>query len=117
MKGRKFAFVDSGSTSGFVLPYTLFKSRHIDYESFFSETYYAGSHDQVAIDIQQQKADAGAISSIQYNHLISEGKIQRMIMDVIWKSEDIPGSPFVARSDLDKSIPRKLYDCYADYPQ
>ena len=104
VEGKKFAFVDSGSTSGYVLPYTLFKSRHIDYETFFSETYYAGSHEQVAFDIQHKQADAGAISSTQYNNLIRDGKVQPEDMDIIWKSEDIPGSPYVASSDLDKSI-------------
>ncbi len=104
LEGKKFAFVDSGSTSGFVLPYTLFKSRHIDYENFFSETYYAGSHDQILFDIQQHKTDAGAISSIQYQNLINEGKIEPDYLTVIWKSEDIPGSQYVARADLDPSI-------------
>ena len=55
LEGKSFAFVDSGSTSGFVLPYALFKSRQIDYEQFFSEYYYAGSHEQVPIDIQEKK--------------------------------------------------------------
>ena len=39
LKGKRFAFVDSGSTSGFVLPYALFKSRNIDYGEFFSGYY------------------------------------------------------------------------------
>ena len=43
LEGKKFAFVDSGSTSGFVLPYALFSSRNIEYEEFFSKFYYAGS--------------------------------------------------------------------------
>ena len=37
-------------------------------------------------------------------NLIREGKIQPEDMNIIWQSEDIPGSPYVARSDLDKSI-------------
>ena len=71
---------------------------------FFSEYYYAGSHEQVPIDIQEQRVDAGAISSIQFDTLINNGKIKRDDYVVIWKSEDIPGSPFVARSGLDKDI-------------
>lgn len=108
LEGKKFAFVDSGSTSGYILPYTLFKSRHIDYETFFSETYYAGSHEQVAFNIQHQQADAGAISSAQYNNLIRDGKIQPKDMNIIWKSEDIPGSPYVASKDLNKSIQKNF---------
>ena len=104
LEGKKFAFVDSGSTSGFVLPYALFKSRQIDYEQFFSEYYYAGSHEQVPMDIQAHKVDAGAISSIQFDTMIHNGKIKRDDFVVIWKSNDIPGAPFVARSDLNENI-------------
>ena len=37
--GKRFAFVDSGSTSGFILPYALFKSRDINIEQNFSDIY------------------------------------------------------------------------------
>ena len=62
------------------------------------------------IDIQEHKADAGAISSIQFDTLINKGKIKRDDFVVIWKSEDIPGPPFVARSGLDKSIQTNFVD-------
>ncbi|MFJ8065282.1 phosphate/phosphite/phosphonate ABC transporter substrate-binding protein [Psychrobacillus sp. NPDC096426] len=108
LKGKKFAFVDSGSTSGFVLPYALFKSRNIDYEAFFSEIKYAGSHDQVLANILTNEVDAGAISSIQYDNLIEKGIVSPEDMNVIWKSEDIPGSPYVARSKLDKEMQERF---------
>lgn len=104
LEGKKFAFVDAGSTSGFVLPYALFSSRSIDYEKFFSEIYYSGTHEQVPFDIQQHKVDAGAISSIQFNKLIKEEKIKKDDFITIWKSVDIPGSPYVARSKLKKEL-------------
>ena len=104
LKGKRFAFVDSGSTSGFVLPYALFKSRNIDYEEFFSEYYNAGSHVQVLADIQHHKADAGAISSVQFNKMIKEGKIKKDDFVILWKSEDIPEVLYVARSGLDKDV-------------
>ena len=110
LEGHSFAFVDLGSTSGFVLPYALFKSRQIDYEQFFSEYYYAGSHQQVPVDILENKVDAGAISSIQFDTLINHGKIKRDDFGVIWRSKDIPGPPFVARSGLDKDIQTKFAD-------
>ena len=53
---------------------------------------------------KKRRADAGAISSIQFDTLINNGKIKRDDYVVIWKSEDIPGSPFVARNELDKNI-------------
>ncbi|TQR15337.1 phosphate/phosphite/phosphonate ABC transporter substrate-binding protein [Psychrobacillus soli] len=104
LEGKKFAFVDSGSTSGFVLPYALLKSRNIAYETFFSEIEYAGSHDQVLANILHHEVDAGAISSVQYGNLIEKGIVKPDDMTVIWKSENIPGSPYVARSELDEEI-------------
>ena len=110
LEGHSFAFVDSGSTSGFVLPYALFKSRNIDYKSFLSGYYNAGSHEQVPLDIQEHKVDAGAISSIQFDTLINKGKIKGDDFVVIWKSKDIPGPPYVARSGLDKEIQTNFVD-------
>ena len=104
LEGKRFAFVDSGSTSGFVLPYALFTSRNIDYKEFFSDFYYAGSHVQVPVEIQHHKADAGAISNIQFNKLIKDGKIKKDDFSVLWKSEDIPEILYVARSGLDKEL-------------
>ena len=110
LEGKRFAFVDSGSTSGFVFPYALFKSRNIDYKQFFSEFYYAGSHDQVPVDIQHHKADAGAISSFQFNKMIKDGKIKKDDFVILWKSEDIPGPPYVARDGLDKEVQKNFIE-------
>ncbi len=104
LEDKRFAFVDAGSTSGFVLPYALLKSRNIAYETFLGEIVYAGSHDQVLANLLHNKVDAGAISSIQYSNLIEKGIVNEEDMTVIWRSENIPGSPFVARSELDKEI-------------
>jgi phosphonate transport system substrate-binding protein len=110
LQGKRFAFVESGSTSGFVLPYALFKSRDIDYEQFFSRIHYAGSHEQVPVDILTNQADAGAISDITFNKLISDGKIKKDDFFIVWKSENIPGSPFVARGGLDKDVQENFTD-------
>lgn len=104
LEGKRFAFVDSGSTSGFVLPYALFISRNIKYQDFFSEFYYVGSHIQVPIEIQEDRADAGAISSIQFDKLIKEGKIQKDDFTILWESEDIPEILYAARGGLNQNL-------------
>ncbi|MDN4495078.1 phosphate/phosphite/phosphonate ABC transporter substrate-binding protein [Ureibacillus aquaedulcis] len=108
LEGRNFAFVDEGSTSGFVLPYALFKSRKIDMEQYFNNIHYSGSHGQVPVDIKDKVVDAGAISSIQYNDLIENGKIEDANFNIIWESDEIPGSPYVANAELDKKIQQKF---------
>lgn len=110
LKNSKFTFVDAGSTSGFVLPYALLRSRNIDYGTFFSETYYAGSHQQVAVDVQSKIADAGAISSIEFESYVRDGKLDEDAIRIIWESEEIPISLYVARSNLDNELQQKFVE-------
>lgn len=79
-------------------------------EHFFSQIFYAGSHDLVPLTLLEIEADAGAISSIQFNSLIKSGKIKKEDLPIIWKWEDIPKSPYVARSDLDEDIQESFTD-------
>ncbi|SOC40759.1 phosphate/phosphite/phosphonate ABC transporter binding protein [Ureibacillus acetophenoni] len=108
LKGSTFSIVDSGSTSGYVLPFALFRSRDIEIEDFFDEVHFSGTHQQVTIDIESNLVDAGAISSIQFEKLIKENKIDENDYRVIWKSEDIPGSLFVAGTNIDEKIQEKF---------
>lgn len=108
LKGKKFAFVDKGSTSGFVLPYALFKSRNIEMEDYFSEIHYSGSHGSVPEEIENSIVDAGAISSIQYEKLVEDGKIDPESFKILWKSTPIPSSPYVAGSELDEKLQTKF---------
>lgn len=108
LEGKSFAFAEEGSTSGFVLPYALFKSRNIEYEHYFKEHIFSGTHEKVALDIISGKVDAGAISSGQFDYLEREGKISKDDFNILWKSEDIPASLFVARSELSDETKEKF---------
>jgi phosphonate transport system substrate-binding protein len=60
LRGKKFAFVDNASASGFLFPNALLASKGIDYKTFFSETLNAGGHDKVVIAVYNKQVDAGA---------------------------------------------------------
>jgi phosphonate transport system substrate-binding protein len=60
LRGKKFAFVDAVSASGFLYPNALLKARGFDYQSFFSETQFAGGHPQVVIAVYNKQVDGGA---------------------------------------------------------
>ncbi len=104
LENKSFTFVDPGSTSGFVIPSALFKSRHIDIDQFFNEVRYSGEHDSVPLDVLEKVADAGAMEDLTFDRMVNEGVINSDDFIIIWKSDKIPGSPFIARSDLDDSI-------------
>jgi phosphonate transport system substrate-binding protein len=60
LRGKKFAFVDSASASGFLYPVALLAANNIDHKSSFAETVNAGGHDKVVIAVYNRQVDAGA---------------------------------------------------------
>jgi phosphonate transport system substrate-binding protein len=60
LRGKKFAFVDPASASGFLYPNALLVKMGIDYKSFFSDTIFAGGHDKVVIAVYNKQVDGGA---------------------------------------------------------
>jgi phosphonate transport system substrate-binding protein len=104
LQGKSFAFVDKGSTSGFVVPMTLFKSRDLDYEKYLGKTIFSGTHDAVFNDVWSKKVDAGAMEDLTIAKKIESGEIKQADLRIIWKSNEIPGSPFAARADLNSKL-------------
>lgn len=60
LKGKRFAFVDPASASGFLFPNAFLAQKGIDYKTFFSETAFAGGHDKVVIAVYNKQVDGGA---------------------------------------------------------
>jgi phosphonate transport system substrate-binding protein len=61
LKGKKFAFVDPLSASGFVYPSLVVKQKTgLDPKSFFSGTVFAGGHDKAALAVYQGTVDGAA---------------------------------------------------------
>jgi phosphonate transport system substrate-binding protein len=60
LRGKKFAFVDSASASGYLYPAALLKDNGIDPKRDLGETVNAGGHDKVVIAVYNKQVDAGA---------------------------------------------------------
>lgn len=60
LKGKRFAFVDPASTSGYLYPKTLLLSQGFDPEHFFKKSIFAGSHNAVVLSIYKGEVDGGA---------------------------------------------------------
>ena len=60
LKGKKFAFVDAASASGFLYPSALLKENGIDPKKDLGEVITAGGHDKVVIAVYNHQVDAGA---------------------------------------------------------
>jgi phosphonate transport system substrate-binding protein len=60
LKGKKFAFVDSASASGFLYPSALLIRNGVDPKKDLAEVLNAGGHDKVVIAVYNKQVDAGA---------------------------------------------------------
>ena len=60
LRGRSFAFGDSLSTTGNVIPRQMFKAHGIDPVRDFTQVLYSGGHDATVLAVFNGKVDAGA---------------------------------------------------------
>lgn len=114
LEGKKFAFTDPASTSGYMFPLKILKDNDVT----IGEKVFAGKHDSVITMVYQGQVDAGAS---YYSAPSETGKIRdarervkTQFPDVEEKvkivaiTEKIPNDPFVFRKGLDASITEKF---------
>lgn len=113
LAGKKLAFVDPASTSGYLLPYKTLKDRKI----LPKETVFAMKHDSVVSMIYQGQVDAGATYyAPPQNGVMDDARrlVKTQYPDVEEKvkiielSEPIPNDPIVFRKDLPEEMKEKI---------
>ncbi|WP_347356741.1 phosphate/phosphite/phosphonate ABC transporter substrate-binding protein [Bdellovibrio sp.] len=113
LNGKKFAFVDPVSTSGYILAAKLIQDEKIK----LSETIFAGKHDSVVTMVYQGRVDAGAT----YNSPSENGVPQdarRLVTEqfpdvyekvrILAKTGPIPGEPVVYRKSFPPELEKKI---------
>jgi len=112
--GKKMAYTDAASTSGYILPYKMLKERNI----VPANTVFAVKHDNVITMIYQGQVDAGAAF---FSPPAEDGtprdarmRVKTQFPDVEKKikiiayTEKIPNDPFVFREGLPEEIIQKF---------
>jgi len=111
LQNKRFAFANEGSTSGYYVPYLLIKnSTGMSPEDFFSETYFAGSHDNVIVDVYEGNADGGASYWDARDAVESTYPDVKTVVSVLAYSDDIPNDLWAFRSGLDQTAVQTLSD-------
>lgn len=120
LEGKKVAFVDPASTSGFLLPKKLLADKGIKP----AQEVFAMKHDSVISMIYQGQVDAGAT----FYSPAHEGEIQdarrlvkRQYPDVEEKikivelTDSIPNDPIIFRKDLPEEMKKTLVDAFIKF--
>lgn len=122
LKGKKLAFVDAASTSGYLLPLKVLKDRNIEP----GETVFAGKHDNVVSMIYNGQVDAGATF---YSPPDSEGiqDARRLVktqfpdvekkVKILELTEGIPNDPIVFRKDMPEEMKNVIVEAFIKFVQ
>lgn len=99
LKGKRFAWVDPGSTSGYLFPRSMMEAKGVTPDSLGQQV-FAGGHDKVGIAILQGQVDAGAMGkdSIPRLDSIQAGASQQI--RIVEESQDIPNDGVAFRKGL-----------------
>ena len=109
MKGKRFAFVDKATTAGWLLPLSYFKENSIeDYREWFSETYFAGTHEDVIYDVLNGKVDIGAAKNTVFERLAQKDSKLLDELQILAKSPEVPANALAVKKGLDSSLKIKL---------
>lgn len=121
LQGKKFAFTDPSSTSGYMFPKKMIQEAGVE----LGEHVFAGKHDSVVTMIYQGQVDAGAA---YYSAPSEDGTIRdarsRVItqfpdvadkVKVVAITDKIPNDPFVFRKGLPEEVTKKFISAVKKY--
>ncbi|MDA8104714.1 MAG: phosphate/phosphite/phosphonate ABC transporter substrate-binding protein [Nitrospiraceae bacterium] len=109
MKGKKMAYVEKATTAGYVFPVAYFKDHGVkDPNKFFSDHFFAGSHDAAIYAVLDRKADVGAAKHSMYDRVRkADPRVDKELV-ILAESAKVPSNGLCVRKGLDKNIQKKL---------
>lgn len=119
-KGKKMAFVDAASTSGYLLPLKMLKDQGV----VVSDTVFAGKHDNVVSMIYQGQVDGGAtFYSPPEGKEIQDARrlVKTQYPDVEEKirivelSDSIPNDPIIFRKEMPEEMKTKISEAFVAF--
>lgn len=110
LKGKKIAFVDDKSSSGYLYPKSMLQKRGLDKQGFFKEIIFSGNHQASVHLLEESKVDAIAVFADDakgkmgaWSKFATNPKIKT---EVLWISEPIPNDAFCVRQDFYDEHPK-----------
>ena len=113
IRGKTMAYGDPASTSSHLIPRAhLLTNAKLDIDEY--EPVYLGSHDAVALSVQNGNADAGGLSKKIFEHLVERKMISLDKVQVIAISNPFPNYPWTMQSSLDPELKDKIKQAFYD---
>ncbi|MDM8554673.1 phosphate/phosphite/phosphonate ABC transporter substrate-binding protein [Desulfococcaceae bacterium HSG7] len=108
LKGKKFAFTDTYSHTGCLVPRYMLVQQGFTPDSFFSETFYTNSHDNSIQAVAEGLADGAAVNCLIWEFLNAEEPEFTRQTKIIAQSPPYGMPPIVVHPDLKPSLKNRL---------
>lgn len=104
LQKRSFAYVDPSSTTGFLYPQVLMRSKGINPDSYFSRTEFTGNHEASLLAVFEGKVDGAAIYQGALRALQRNRGIDPLNFRIVAKTMRTPKDIFCARAGLPPEV-------------
>jgi phosphonate transport system substrate-binding protein len=109
MRGKRMAFVERATTAGYIFPLAYLREHGVsDIDAFFSEYFFAGSHDAAINAVLRGDADVGAAKNTIMEHVMKESPKVAQELLILSDSPPVPSNGLLVRRTLDEDIKRRL---------
>lgn len=108
LKGKKFAFVDPASASGYIFPGAFLKSKGIDIQKDFAQVVFLGAHDAVVRAVYNGDVHAGVCFDDARGTVEKELPDVKQKVSILTYTDPIPNDTVAVRKDLDPKLAEKI---------
>lgn len=102
LEGKVFAYADSYSNTGYLVPRSLLRQFGKDENTFFRKTFFTWSHRKVIVAVTEGLADGGSIDSFVWDTLSGIQPELTKQTRIVAKSEEYGFPPIVVNSSVSK---------------
>lgn len=110
LRGKRFAFVDPASTSGYLFPAAMLKKMGFDPDRFFSQTVFAGSHPNVILAIYRGQVDGGASFEDARTNIQAQFPDVMQKIKVVGFTDPIPNDTWSLSARLSPAMRARIKD-------
>ena len=111
IKGKNVAYGDKVSTSSHLIPKSVLAEKGLDAGRDYQE-HFVGSHDAVALAVQNGHAQAGGLSRPIFESLVERKMVSLDRVKVLEYSKPFPQYPWTLRSNLKPELKDKIRNAF-----
>jgi len=112
LRGKRFAFVDPDSNSGYIVPRYALSRQGETPEHFFGETFFTHSHDNSIKAVANGLADGASVDSLIYEYINTVNPVDTSRTRIIYKSPPYGIPPVVVHPALDPELKQRLREVF-----